>query len=553
MWFERSEERIRYHTASPQQSSGMAWQPCEAGDCVGEAIASHTKCFQHADDIQRSEYLASVSRGQQRLAVRGTSITQQLWEMIRAALAAASERGFPLRVALAGAEIAAILDFSRLTFEYLEINGTVVAGLRINECRFKGSFNAQFATFGAESPNFLRTEFSDRVDLSYASAGENLMVGFLGCRIHTFVATGIRAQLGIQRCEYERDFVLSEASANHVLLTDCTIGGELDLSGARLGIFRAPGLRAPNAHRVGPMAVENDCDLTYARFEERVLLEVKARELRLTGSQFSAGGRIAADSASTYLDGVTLGGPLQVSGTVDRAGDPTIVTVQGADAGAMTFAHVNMTRCIFSGAHGLSEITLEPTVKLLQSPRLTARRRCIADEFAWRATLSRLRSWRWRRSDTPQAKLRASEVAGVYRSLRRAYESRSDQPGAADFYYGEMEMRRNSLDAGFPEWAIVSAYWLLSGYALRAWRVCFWLVCLLLGGGYAMARWGFVFRTRFYTGFMHLVRSAVPGLRPTYHDAIVSQTGTWLQIAFAILTPLLLALLVLALRNRVRR
>ena len=36
----------------------------------------------------------------------------------------------------------------------------------------------------------------------------------------------------------------------------------------------------------------------------------------------------------------------------------------------------------------------------------------------------------------------AREVAGVYRDLRKGREDNKDEPGAADFYYGEMEMRR---------------------------------------------------------------------------------------------------------------
>jgi hypothetical protein len=33
-------------------------------------------------------------------------------------------------------------------------------------------------------------------------------------------------------------------------------------------------------------------------------------------------------------------------------------------------------------------------------------------------------------------------VAPLYRALRKAQEDAKDEPGAADFYYGEMEMRR---------------------------------------------------------------------------------------------------------------
>jgi hypothetical protein len=34
-------------------------------------------------------------------------------------------------------------------------------------------------------------------------------------------------------------------------------------------------------------------------------------------------------------------------------------------------------------------------------------------------------------------------IAVLYRDLRKAHEDCKDEPGASDFYYGEMEMRRH--------------------------------------------------------------------------------------------------------------
>jgi hypothetical protein len=36
----------------------------------------------------------------------------------------------------------------------------------------------------------------------------------------------------------------------------------------------------------------------------------------------------------------------------------------------------------------------------------------------------------------------SAQLAGLYRALRKAREDAKDEPGAVDFYYGEMEMRR---------------------------------------------------------------------------------------------------------------
>jgi hypothetical protein len=64
--------------------------------------------------------------------------------------------------------------------------------------------------------------------------------------------------------------------------------------------------------------------------------------------------------------------------------------------------------------------------------------------------------------------------------LRKGRQDAKDEPGAADFYYGEMEMRRHARGSasnrrrassrGRVERGILTAYWLVSGYGLRAWR-----------------------------------------------------------------------------------
>ena len=73
----------------------------------------------------------------------------------------------------------------------------------------------------------------------------------------------------------------------------------------------------------------------------------------------------------------------------------------------------------------------------------------------------------------------------------RSFETKGDAPGAADFYYGEMEMRPHSREFGIAERAIIWMYWLLSGYGLRASRAFGWLLILIIGSGIAMSYVGF--------------------------------------------------------------
>jgi hypothetical protein len=61
-------------------------------------------------------------------------------------------------------------------------------------------------------------------------------------------------------------------------------------------------------------------------------------------------------------------------------------------------------------------------------------------------------------------------LATLYRALRKSYEDSSNEPGVADFYYGEMEMRRADSGTAKAERGLLTAYWALSGYGLRATR-----------------------------------------------------------------------------------
>ncbi|MFI6149924.1 hypothetical protein [Streptomyces sp. NPDC051109] len=72
-------------------------------------------------------------------------------------------------------------------------------------------------------------------------------------------------------------------------------------------------------------------------------------------------------------------------------------------------------------------------------------------------------------------------MAATYRRLRKAFEDSKNEPGAADFYYGEMEMRRHDR-TGTPsaERGLLHGYWLLSGYGLRASRALGWLAAAML-------------------------------------------------------------------------
>lgn len=77
-------------------------------------------------------------------------------------------------------------------------------------------------------------------------------------------------------------------------------------------------------------------------------------------------------------------------------------------------------------------------------------------------------------------------LEGLYRQLRAGLEASGARPAAADFFYGEMEARRNHIQRPrfkSSEWWLLSIYNFTAGYGVRPWRsfACYFGVVLLMG------------------------------------------------------------------------
>jgi hypothetical protein len=167
-----------------------------------------------------------------------------------------------------------------------------------------------------------------------------------------------------------------------------------------------------------------------------------------------------------------------------------------AEVANLVIANADLRACRFVGGHNLDQLHLEVATDLLLAPpagwrigwtlppvwRWT-RRRTLAEEHHWRQAQPKGEGW-----DPAEPQLRGrdklepvrpAEIAALYRALRKGLEDTKDEPGAADFYYGEMEMRRHAAPRRSADRALLTLYWLVSGYALRASRSLGWLLAVL--------------------------------------------------------------------------
>jgi hypothetical protein len=248
---------------------------------------------------------------------------------------------------------------------------------------------------------------------------------------------------------------------------------------------------------------------------------------------------------------------------------PQLLSLQRANVAGLGLSNVSVADCRFAGAHNLDKLRLESDVTLATAPLPlgSGGREVIAEERAWRANRSRPGDWvapRWPHwlDDQRPVVLDPGQVAGLYRALRKGREDAKDESGTADLYYGEMEMRRlakgtrGAASRGRVERWILTAYWLVSGYGLRAWRAVAWLAAVTALFAVAFHLVGFAVPPRpvsYWTSLLYAFRAT---LSLTDNQVTLTRMGaaaTGRPAPHRPSTNILLGLALLALRGRVKR
>ncbi|MFF8279927.1 pentapeptide repeat-containing protein [Streptomyces lateritius] len=376
--------------------------------------------------------------------------------------------------------------------------------------------------------------------------------------------------------------------------------------------------------RWGPVVCDRTLNLSGAVFEMPVTMEIAASQLLCQRTRWDSTATLRLRYATVDLTDAVLSAPVAVTahpvefvangGRPDetklssRPAEVQVMSVQGVDAAHLVLTDTDLTDCQFSGAFHLDQLRLEGRTTFAFTPTgwhrngirpvHWTRRRALAEEHHWRAqsagqpqtppgqTPSK-RKWRpGPHHPDPGLTPDPEDVAAAYRQLRKAFEDGKNEPGAADFYYGECEMRRHDRTSTTrSERGLLWAYWLLSGYGLRASRALGWLAAsmlvtlvLLMGFGLPQgspkqqatgtvpAGGGKVTLTidkedpknpsgerftgkRFDKALSVTLNSVV--FRSSGQD--LTTAGTYIEMTSRLLEPALLALAVLAVRGRIKR
>lgn len=312
---------------------------------------------------------------------------------------------------------------------------------------------------------------------------------------------------------------------------------------------------------------------------------------------------LSCSSNGVEVRGAAFSGPATIGPVPDEPdGDTGAVTrrsvpvprLDRVNAANLTLSGVDLrtTRLLDTYARDQLRIDGPP---MMAGPPVSNRwtqRLVLAEEHLWRAKYDR-RPEGWfppecRRLEdrapvhqpdtrrTQGARTEAAHIQSVYRDLRKGREDAKDEPGAADFYFGEMEMRRVAAAPHTAERAVLTLYWAVSGYGLRATRALAALFLVLLLGVVGVYAVGFAPSTkqeirpvpgREGTYVLVTVEGPKPGLKAAFEFTIEAATslvrsptprpltvaGRMIELILRLIGPLLLGLAVLSLRGRVKR
>jgi hypothetical protein len=462
-------------------------------------------------------------------------------------------------------------------------------GLDCARARLSQGLECYDTVVAAGEASFEETVFGERTIFFGASFAE----------LATFRRASFLAEVRFLAATFGLGATFEEARFDGaVALELTTLDGNLFLSQAS---FR-------RARQLGPIRVDGCLALDRASFDEPVRIEVSARRVTCEEARFRAGMDLHARWADVAADGADFAGPSLITDLPARSGSPMVrallgwerpregggwdlcaeppsgatprvISLCGAKVAQLTLSRVDLSACRFASAHGLDEMRLE-RVHFAQPPsgwrgrgrrwiRWTGRR-TIAEEHRWRYTHDHGTGW-FERSSRRASRvgdgvepLEAAEVASIYRALRRGRERERDEPAAGAFYYGEMEMRR--MRAGRPgsgpaapaersvlnaERALLTLYWLVAGYGLRASRAFIAFALVVTVHALPLSLWGFDPSRGYGRSLLFAAESSISLLREP--EAKLTAGGEVLQIALRLAGPLFFGLAILALRNRVKR
>jgi uncharacterized protein YjbI with pentapeptide repeats len=343
------------------------------------------------------------------------------------------------------------------------------------------------------------------------------------------------------------------------------------------------------------MGVEGALSFRKSSFSGNVVIRAAALRLECDGTTFSGAAALELRYSEILLDESVFDKPSIVSTTAIKfaneeypcfesaAPQAQLLSVQRVDVSNLVLRDLDLSRCLFSETHNLSALRIEGPLRFASVPppcrlhllgrdvplRRWMPRATLVEEHQLRAASSepghhrrlecpgwnqpayQLPTWVTQQSWPAVPTLTAEALTAVYRDLRGGLEDQKNAPGAADFYYGEMEMRRLSQPP-LPDRFVLWVYWLISGYGLRASRALIAFALAVLAFSVPFWVWGLHHPSGYSAALLQSFESATSVLRSPPVGQL-SSVGQVLDGVLRLLGGGLLALALFSLRGRIKR
>lgn len=600
------------------------WSECGTAGCTAVTVPGRGRCLLHLAEPEQRDALAALAPGAD-VDLRGVRFTPELWQSVAAAVDARfgtarfDAARFPAGVRCSGLRFGGPAYFEGAHFEgeahftgaefadYAGFDSAVFTGVaHFQEVRFHGEARFVAAWFAADA-------LFDGVSCAATARFSGAWFDGTGA----FTSARFSGRAHFTEAWFRRR---GDTSAD---FSDASFAQRAGFRGTR---FRGRAVFAAAVFRSewhGPLVCVDELWMRGAVFAVPFRIGIAARRVDMNRMRCESTAAFQLRYAAVSLRDAVLAEPITLSyeampfmaGTRQLEDEMPreegsvgvhLLRLSGVNAGHLVLTDVDLSRCEFSGAYNLDRIGLAGRCEYGAPPpglrhggsRFPAcwwsRRRVVVEEQYWRALPTDSRT----AADTdgwvtglghpdPAQSPTADDVAIVYRQLRKALEDTKNEPGAADFYYGEMEMRRHNKDTPPGERALLHAYWLLSGYGLRASRALAALVCAMGLTVLLLMQWGLpaappsarmVGQMSAYGGEVVLVPDtsgrALPHDRWTRWTAArleragrvvvnsvvfrssgqdLTQQGVWIEMGSRLCEPVLFGLAVLAARGRVQR
>lgn len=537
------------------QPSPSDWPTCQVDDdCIGVQLdAADRGCLRHTDDEAASTHWWARVREGEPLDARGLTFTsEQLQQVLEYA-----PRHLPESDGQPGLVEA---NFERATFRG---DADFIGVVFIRNAHFRDAHFCGVTDFGI----FAAARFGQKA--FFQRAHFDTIVSFMGVNFVgsvNFESARFAGDALFSGTHFgDEAFFLEAHFRGPAVFRKTCFAGRAVFKGANFSgeaVFDTPDFTGDGRLRSDDVV-----------FEQMVTITGSMTHFSARKTRFGARARIELSDADVDFAGATFHNSSlliarQPEGDEYRPYQPCrLVSLEEADVANLTVAGVDLSSCRFAGAHHLDQLRLEGPQLFAESPRQWkgvrwSRRQIIAEEHAWRRTTynagnddaRKARGWYPSKcqsaEDGDPPHRTAVQIAGIYRDLRKGREDAKDAPGAADFYYGETEMRRKSASSSSAERTILFLYWLLSGYALRASRA---FIALAVVGvvSVVLLTTGLIDDLTVSEAFWVSLESVV--LRaPTDTDDLTDQARN-LTTVLRIAGPVLLALAVLSIRGRVKR